>query len=273
MRRADFAYASTWNTALRFPMLPSVITPISASGFYGTDTGPDTRDDLWNPLFDAIQSLRFITADIETKEPTILKRQSISHSIYVVEYRLCQMQNFEITHPILRIQGIDLADPLRLAAHLFLHLETRELPVHSKMHQMMSERLKSLLPAKKDLQLEGECNSSLSILLWILFMGSSVSIYPVTKSYFVQCLIQVTEALGLQLYEEFENKLRSTLWGENFCSPSCRILWQQLGTTRPKELSEAASKSWLDTNEGLALPPGQHYKTVLRLQQKQPLSR
>jgi hypothetical protein len=171
------------------------------------------------------------------------------------------MQNLEITHPLLRLEGIDLAEPLRLAAHLFLHLETRELPVHSKMHQNMSERLKSLLPGEEDLQLDGEWNPSLLILLWILFIGSSASVNPITKSYFVKYLIKVTEVLGLQLYEEFENTLRTTLWGENFCSPSCRIVWQQMGNAgtqyRPKRIAQ----------EGLLIQPTEKYKTVLRIQE------
>jgi hypothetical protein len=219
-------------------MLSSVTNFLSIPGIYDTEITSDILRDALIPaaenieILDVIQNLQHISSRMDTVKPTISNRRSIADAIYSTEYRLFQMQRNQIDHPNLMVNEINLAEPLRLGAHLFLHLAIRELPASSSMHQNMSERLKSTLSDGECLELQGASNSAVSLLLWVFFMGYTASSNQVTKSYFVKYLIRVTKALGLYSLEKFEDNLRKTLWRERFCNLSSSKAWEEMAKIR-----------------------------------------
>ena len=233
-KRADFNYSTSWSSTLRFPLLSSITNSRPAPTIHVSKTTLDISHYSQAlvlasiHILNVLQILQFIYAEIETKEATSLNRQSISSAIYSVEYRLFMMQQNGPTYPTMMVNDIDLAEPLRLAAHLFLHLAIRELPAHSKTYQKMSEQLQSILPDYIDLEVHGALHSSLSLLLWILFIGGVASLDPTTKWYFVKCLARVSRTLRLRHQDDFIHSLRKTLWAENYYYPSGRKLWEEM---------------------------------------------
>jgi hypothetical protein len=233
-KRADFNYSTSWSSALRFPLLSSITNLFPAPTKHVSETTLDISH--YSPtlflasihILNVLQSLQFICTEIETKEATSLNRQLISSAIYSVEYRLFVMQQNGPTYPNMMVNDVDLAEPLRLAAHLFLHLAIRELPAHSKTYQKMSEQLQSILPDYMDLEVHGALHSSLSLLLWILFIGGVAASDPTTRWYFIKCLTRVSRTLGLQHQDEFIHSLRQTLWAEAYCYPFGWRLWEEM---------------------------------------------
>jgi hypothetical protein len=138
------------------------------------------------------------------------------------------MQQTRSVYLTIKMNETDLAELFRLAVHLFLHLVIRELPPHSNTHQKMSEQLQLLLPNYMSLEMHGALHSSLSLLLWVLFIGGMASLNPTTIRHFSGYITRVSRALGIRHQDEFIHNLRQTLWAEAYCYPASRKLWEEI---------------------------------------------
>jgi hypothetical protein len=179
-------------------------------------------------ILELMHNLQTVLTAIETLELTTPNRQTISDAIYSAEYRLFRIQHEPGRHSLMVSLLADITESLRLAAHLFLHLAIRELPVYCNMHQKMSERLRSSLSTTLRSKFDEKIADSRPLLLWVAFIGRASSPDQNTKLFFWRCFRDIAEAHRVQRREEIECILRGILWNERFCAKNFNDLWNEM---------------------------------------------
>lgn len=228
---ADFCYSTTWDCGPRFPVLSQSTASLGMSNrFMATSANEPVQPRfseisgvIWD-MVEILETLHLISTAISSSQITNIDRKFISNSIYLVEHQLISLrQDSVVSHSITNLD-IDLSGPLQYASHLYLHLAIRELPGTAKMHTRLLNRLENTLPTNLDYLIVVAPDSSLRLLLWILFIGAATSRGKGEQTRFVTNLRQVSLALQIYGQEDFERSLKSVLWLDRFCNSHCTTL-------------------------------------------------
>ena len=229
--RADFCYSTTWDCGPRFPVLSQSTASLGMSNrFTATNANEPVQPRfselsgvIWD-MVEILETLHLISTAISSSQITNIDRKFISNSIYLVEHQLISLrQDSVVSHSITNLD-IDLSGPLQYASHLYLHLAIRELPGTAKMHTRLLNRLENTLPTNLDYLIVVAPDSSLRLLLWILFIGAATSRGKGEHTFFVTNLRQVSLALQIYGQKDFERSLKSVLWLDRFCNSHCTTL-------------------------------------------------
>ncbi|KAF2490773.1 hypothetical protein BU16DRAFT_585149 [Lophium mytilinum] len=231
----DFSFASTYNRNPRFGILPKLAGTLDPSTrFISASIADLASPELstiaitsWEVL-EIMDSLQSISTAITSFQGTLTERISISNAIYLVERRLIAFKS-EVWSTFFEPSAeLDLSEPLRYAAHLFLHLAVRELPGKAKMHDGLLRRLRNALPEYIDVGEIVASEFSLGLLLWIYFIGAAASREEVDRAFFVVGLVQMKHAVGVDSADAFQTSLKSVLWLEGFCRSRSNDLWEEM---------------------------------------------
>ncbi|KAF2809470.1 uncharacterized protein BDZ99DRAFT_463264 [Mytilinidion resinicola] len=231
----DFSFAATYNHSPRFGILPKLSSNLEPSTHFISASIADLASPelstiavtSWEVL-EIMDSLDRISAAITSFQGTLPERISISNAIYLVERRLISVKSEAWSTFFEPSAEFDLSEPLRYAAHLFLHMAVRELPGKAKMHDGLLRRLRNALPEYLNVAEMVASEFSLGLLLWIYFMGAAASRKRADRAYFVAGLIQVSEAVAVESAGAFEGALKSVLWLDGFCKSRSSALWEEM---------------------------------------------
>jgi len=231
IRRADFCYSTTWDCGPRFPVLSQSTASLGMSNrFMATSANEPVQprfselsEVIWD-MVEILETLHLISTAISSSQITNIDRKFISNSIYLVEHQLISLRQDSVVNHSITNLDIDLSGPLQYASHLYLHLAIRELPGTAKMHTRLLNRLENTLPTNLDYLIVVAPDSSLRLLLWILFIGAATSRGKGEQTCFVPNLRQVSLALQIYGQEDFERSLKSVLWLDRFCNSHCTTL-------------------------------------------------
>ena len=229
--RADFCYSTTWDCGPRFPVLSQSTASLGMSiHFVATSANEpmqprfsDLSEVAWD-MVEILETLHLISTAISSSQITNIDRKFISNSIYLVEHQLISLRQDSVVSRSIIDLDIDLSGSLQYASHLYLHLAIRELPGSAKMHTRLLNQLKNTLPTNLDYLIAVAPNSSLRLLLWILFIGAAASRGKGEQTCFVTNLRQVSLALQIYGHEDFEWSLKGVLWLDGFCNSHCTTL-------------------------------------------------
>ncbi|KAK9775232.1 hypothetical protein AB5N19_02036 [Seiridium cardinale] len=173
---ADFAYTTAAQSPLSFPFIPGLastldihnrflsrsmmINTISANHGGGLTIRNRETIELFELLYST--SVAVNTFDFDKLDSLQTKRGQMSDSVYMVEYRLCTLEDAIRLRgsivPSLSPNGVsddqalmnynhptDLSDALVYASHLYLHMALRGQPPQAKGHRLLVEALMSSL--------------------------------------------------------------------------------------------------------------------------------
>ncbi|RHZ70716.1 hypothetical protein CDV55_105936 [Aspergillus turcosus] len=231
---ADLSVSSAWDMPLSFPLLPSsskTLTPssdqlISETAIQFEIFGPSNVLMPSTSVLESLQELRSISRAISATSFDRDQRVAISDSIYVVEHQLLSLQ---FPHTERCSTRIDPSHSLCLAALIYLHLAIRELPLRAKRYRGLIERLFDSLRHHRDLSTLVSPEMSLCFFLWTFFLGATASIGYSFRSFFVDGVVQVSAALQIRSYPDFERCLKKVVWLDRFCRPYSAALWDEIG--------------------------------------------
>jgi hypothetical protein len=154
-------------------------------------------------------------------------RELISNSIYLVEYKLVTM-NFSGGIEEQQSNRIELSKILGLAAHLFLHLGIREIPIKARRHQVLFQRLSKFLPYEWNLWELNASQLSLKLLLWSVFIAGASVFEDSSRYLLIFKLKELCSILKIHDRVDFEKHLKTILWLEPFCSSLAGELWNDM---------------------------------------------
>lgn len=174
---ADFAYATASQTSLSFPFIPTLEPALDTSNRFMSrsmminafasshqDGGLVLRNrevtELFELLYSTTQAVN--TFEFDKLESLKSKRGRISDSVYMVEYRLCNLEemirsrsrSISLVSPVeagdshfamANTKVVDLSDALVYASHLYLHMALRAQPPQAPSHRYLVETLMSSL--------------------------------------------------------------------------------------------------------------------------------
>ncbi|KAI0011337.1 hypothetical protein F4779DRAFT_626546 [Xylariaceae sp. FL0662B] len=174
---ADFSYATAAHKPVVFPFIPQLASSLSLHDRFTSrsmmanmeplefrDLTIQNREAI--ELFELLYSITECINDFDytNLESMSAERVQASDSIYLVEWRLCQLEELSRTrHSLKRAESLplvpsvednnhakcpsttDLSDALVYAAHLFLHLAIRGQPPAAHRHRALIEALMSSL--------------------------------------------------------------------------------------------------------------------------------
>lgn len=149
---------------------------------------------------------------------------AIGNTIYVAEHHL-------MTLLFLREESereCDSENLFYVAALLYSLLAIREVPLQSPRHRELINRLSGCLRHYRDLSLSSDSMFNERIRLWVLFVGAVVSKESSTRSYALQSISKLNNAMGVTNYEVFISYLKRVLWMDKFCLPNCILLWEEI---------------------------------------------
>ncbi|KAI1392012.1 uncharacterized protein F4822DRAFT_113111 [Hypoxylon trugodes] len=174
---ADYSYATAAHKPVVFPFIPQLASSLALHDRFTSrsmlaNMEPLGYKDLTVSNREAVELFELIYSitecinnfDYASLEDTYGQRIQVSDSIYMVEWRLCQLEEYSRSRqswkragsvPLLpSIEGggdphvhsaTDLSDVLIYAAHLFLHLAIRGQPPSAQRHRALTEALMSSL--------------------------------------------------------------------------------------------------------------------------------
>ncbi|KAI0385130.1 hypothetical protein F5Y04DRAFT_246887 [Hypomontagnella monticulosa] len=172
---ADYSYATAAHKPVVFPFIPqlasslalhdrftsrSMLANMEPLGFKDLTIQNREAVELFELLYSITECIN--NFDYATLEDTYGERIQVSDSIYMVEWRLCQLEEFSRSRHSTRAGSApllpsiedkqprypsptDLSDVLIYAAHLFLHLAIRGQPPSAQRHRALTEALMSSL--------------------------------------------------------------------------------------------------------------------------------
>ncbi|KAF2420282.1 hypothetical protein EJ08DRAFT_28454 [Tothia fuscella] len=239
----DFAYCTTWNEKPIFPLLPHLsgtsaqfpshlLSPLPKILQMGLLYLPHIQPRVFEILHSLHQISSAITWSLNQKEAaTQLERKQISMAVYTTEYALLLLRSSEEDTAITELvhNVFNLSNVLLLAAHLYLHLAIRELPGTAKMHLNMLNQLYRAIPDNLSVAVLLWDNSSLEVVIWVLFIGAAAADGHACRKFFVQKLREVIVVLEVLNRVEFEETLRGVLWLNRFCKTHCFQVWAEMG--------------------------------------------
>ncbi|KAI2468120.1 hypothetical protein F4781DRAFT_422847 [Annulohypoxylon bovei var. microspora] len=175
---ADYSYATAAHKPVVFPFIPQLASSLALHDRFTSrsmlanmeplgfkDLTIQNREAV--ELFELLYSITECINDFDyaSLESTYGQRVQVSDSIYMVEWRLCHMEELSRSHHSWKRAGsvplpssgeeadrhprypspTDLSDVLMYAAHLFLHLAIRGQPPSAQRHRALGEALMSAL--------------------------------------------------------------------------------------------------------------------------------
>ncbi|KAK7915120.1 hypothetical protein PG985_012823 [Apiospora marii] len=287
---ADFAYATMAAVPLSFPFVPQIsgsldiqdrfmsrsmtINNNAARGFQQSQQhgrhGLLLLDREATELFELLFSTTEAVNNFEFARIDALKEQrsQMSDTVYLMEYRLCAMeqqsraQAARLGHGATLANPTDLSESLVYASHLFLHLALRGQPPAAKRHKALTEALMTslsgllihlgwlfgtngrLLP----IILQDDLHDD--IFLWILFVGCCVQMRPAHhprhheyeiptldstflardhRPFFVLALRRLCRERAITEKEVLMDRLRAIVWMNTWCERQLDMVWALLG--------------------------------------------
>ncbi|KAI5860644.1 hypothetical protein GGS23DRAFT_579629 [Durotheca rogersii] len=174
---ADYSYATAAHQPVVFPFIPQIASSLTLhdqfmSRSMTANMEPLGLGDLTVQNREAIELLELLYSVTESinnfnyasYERTYRERTRVSNAIYLIEWRLCQLEELARTRQSWKRAGsvpslpsiesdkqsryllpTDISDVLIYAAHLFLHLAIRGQPPSAQRHQALTEALMSSL--------------------------------------------------------------------------------------------------------------------------------
>ncbi|KAL7621496.1 hypothetical protein AAE478_008819 [Parahypoxylon ruwenzoriense] len=175
---ADYSYATAAHKPLVFPFIPQIASSLALYDQFTSrsmiaNTEPLGFRDLTVHNREAVELFELLYSitdyinnfDYVSFEGTYAERIQVSNSIYLVEWRLCQLEELSRSRQTWRRAGsapllpsvgeqdkqprypspTDISDALIYAAHLFLHLAIRGQPPSAQRHRALTEALMSSL--------------------------------------------------------------------------------------------------------------------------------
>lgn len=169
---ADFAYATASQTPLSFPFIPTLASALEIQNRFlsrsmmlnTTSTSRGNQDltienreamELFELLYSTTQAVN--TFEFDKLESLQKERGQMSDSVYLVEYRLCNLEEDIrarggncISMPVSGVANsqltkysspLDLSDALIYASHLYLHVTLRGQPPQARGHRLLVEAL------------------------------------------------------------------------------------------------------------------------------------
>jgi hypothetical protein len=120
-----------------------------------------------------------------------------------------------------------------VAALLYSLLAIRGVPLQAPRHRELISRLSGCLYHYQELSLSSDSTFNECIRLWVLVVGAVVSTKSSTRSYALQGISKINNAMGVTNYEAFVSYLKRVLWMDGFCLPNCILLWEEIKSGTP----------------------------------------
>jgi hypothetical protein len=135
-------------------------------------------------------------------------------------------------HGAMNVENID--ETCRLTALIYINVVFRDLHPHSAVHNTLTDWLKiSLMQTNA---MSGWANLS-EALLWVLFIGSSVSMQEPTKSWLMSVLENVCSRLQLRSWCNGRDILSKYLWCDRIWEERCRSVWRYVNVRNSSHMS------------------------------------
>lgn len=238
LHRTDFSYSSTWNKPSVFSRLPQLSgspTSTLSNQFLPPQPllqGIHALSVVQPEVLEIMHDLNIISKAISLSSPPQESTNyslNISNAVYSVEHRLLSVRSDLLLNTEDSRFGYDFSMAPTMAAHLYLHLGIRELPSKAKMHRIMLDTLvASLLAFSVDDVLPSPTDVSLSILMWVLFIGATAASSQIQRSYFVMRLQEITLILDIVDLRHFVSHLREVMCADKFYEKRCRDVWEEI---------------------------------------------
>ena len=193
------------------------------------------------PIF---TNLRVLSFDLDPDHILHVDRLKASNVIYTTEYDLLSLNkvhadDLEPSECLYSFETV----PLKTAAHLYLYLVIREVPLSSALVYRLAQRLQQSLEE----QLPGWWNSNAerqTWLLWMLFIGGIAAAGSIGRWWFVRELGNTCRMLGIWSGDAFREGLKQVLWQEAWCEDHCMVLWQEVSAFEELEGSSLSPEAF-----------------------------
>jgi hypothetical protein len=97
------------------------------------------------------------------------------------------------------------------------------------MHRLMLDTLvASLLAFSVDDVVPSSMNTSLPILMWVLFIGVTAASDRTQRTYFLMRLQEVTLISGIMDLQHFVGILGNVMWSEKYYEKYCSDIWEEI---------------------------------------------
>jgi hypothetical protein len=236
--RTDFSYSSTWNKRSVFSRLPQLsgsLAPLLPKQVLLSQSllqGIDALSVVQPEVLEIMHDLNIISKAISlssSPENTTITGPSISNAVYSIEHRLLSVRSDLSVNTEDNRFEYDFSMAPTMAAHLYLHLGIRELPRTARMHRLMLDTLvTSLLAFSVDEVVPSSMDTSLPILMWVLFIGATASSDCTQRTYFLTRMQEVTLILGVMDLQHFVGTLQNIMWAEKYYEKHCPDIWDEM---------------------------------------------
>jgi hypothetical protein len=142
------------------------------------------------------------------------KRNAVQHSL------MSLTRGDELNYG--EVNSVCLYESVRHAAIIYSAAVTFPLPPLTGIFRNLATLLKMTMEESK---LDPCWQLCPKVLLWILILGGIAATDTVERSWYVQNLAAVSDALELSEWEEVTEELRNYLWLESGCDAGGRMLW------------------------------------------------
>lgn len=187
-------------------------------------------------LLPTLETIRRISSALQSPNLGLADRNAISNRIYRAEHNLLSLHesasnspssdantNTSLSHPI------DLSEPFRLTALLYLRIAVRELPSTAKMHCALVSRVRSVLEeASEAIVASFASHQSAELLAWIAFVGGAAASNVDDRRYFVGLLAAVCGALQVTGRAPMQRRLEGVCWRAGVCDGYFAALWKEM---------------------------------------------
>ncbi|KAH7399808.1 fungal-specific transcription factor domain-containing protein [Cadophora sp. MPI-SDFR-AT-0126] len=225
----DLCYATIWSCQPSFPRL----FPRSKQyhHHHPTDDGnpaflkPSHTFGATSPIPPIFDALRTLSQSLSPANIACINRIGASNAIYNLEYDLLLLNEpfsafSDVLDSTIQVKTL----PLRTAAHIYLWLAIREIPLTSELIHRMVQRLQESLVGTLSQWWTGT-RESMIWLLWILFVGGIAAMGREERMWFVQEMSGICRTLGISDNDTLRNSLYLVLWQEEFCGEKLELLW------------------------------------------------
>ncbi len=191
------------------------------------------REERTGSLIGALESCDFNSSLVSTIQDLIQFSQALDYAL-TRENVLFHPRAFD--EDMILIQRALLAAPeaernieraCRVGALIYIKSITKEFPHSASTSKILVQKLKSSLNGI------AEDSRIAPLLLWLFFMGGVASQGTSERAWFVAHLVRMTIAVGrVPNWEGVKAVLRKVLWVENIHGRICKMLWDEVVTTR-----------------------------------------
>jgi hypothetical protein len=178
-------------------------------------------------LVDILQDMSYLTTFLESlrfgsnmTEETFLYFDDARSSI---EFRILCLPGKKKIHGDTETDNIE--ESSRLVALIYVKVAFFQVEPTAPIHVFLSNRLMIAL-MKQNLQSCWENQSEL--LLWVLFIGGSVTQRGSTRSWFLAALKMVCSYLHKSCWHDIKETLSNYLWSDRIWEDRCKRLWLEM---------------------------------------------